>query len=169
MDQLVSDLAEKIADLKSDRDVIDKAIAETKGVLADGETRVRIETTGMVTQRSEAHLQEIAKTVEGIVNNIVLADDEKQLCMSALLLPTPNEGQKKFSDWCLKVMDTQAEAKDYLMKDIKRKTEQAQAILQSNASADKKEEARNEINDLKEEAKEIGRGTGIYSVAKEIM
>ncbi|EKN9356156.1 TPA: hypothetical protein ACKP97_003923 [Pseudomonas aeruginosa] len=169
MDQQVSSLADKIVNLKSDRDAIDKAIAETKGVLADGETKVKIETTGMSTQRSEAHLQQIAKTVEGIVNNIVLADDEKQLCMSALLLPSPNEGQKKFSDWCLKVMGTQAEARDYLMKDIKLKTEQAQAVLRSGASEAKKEEARNELNNIREKAEKIERGTGTYSVASELM
>ncbi|HCL4016372.1 TPA: hypothetical protein N2B86_006123, partial [Pseudomonas aeruginosa] len=68
-----------------------------------------------------------------------------------------------------KVMGTQAEARDYLMKDIKLKTEQAQAVLRSGASEAKKEEARNELNNIREKAEKIERGTGTYSVASELM
>lgn len=138
LDQTASGLAEKIKNLKDDRSVIDSAIAETKGVIADGEIKVKIETTGMGSQRSDAHVQQVATTVEGIVNNIVLADDEQQLCMSALLLPDPNEGQKKFSAWCVKVLDTQAEAREILIKNTERRLEQIEAILQSGASEEKK-------------------------------
>ncbi|MCG6577201.1 hypothetical protein EGM97_21115 [Pseudomonas sp. AF32] len=164
MDQTASALAEKIKNLKDDRSVIDSAIAETKGVLADGETKVKIETTGMGSQRSEAHIQQIAKTVEGIVNNVVLSDDEQQLCMSALMLPTPNEGQQKFSAWCDKVMATQAEARATLLKNAKFQMEQAQTVLGSGASATEKEKARKKLDDLRVTVDDLRKGPGIYSV-----
>ncbi|MHA6791793.1 hypothetical protein ACWA6H_29370 [Pseudomonas bijieensis] len=165
LDQTAAGLAEKIKNLKDDRNVIDSAIAETKGVIADGEVKVKIETTGMGSQRSDAHIQQIAKTVEGIVNNIVLADDEQQLCMSALLLPNPNEGQKNFADWCIKVMRTQAEARDALMKNTKLKMDQAQAVLGSGANTAEKDKARQDLANLQKALEEHGKGPGLYSLS----
>ncbi|CAH0129238.1 hypothetical protein [Pseudomonas brassicacearum] len=169
MDQTASGLAEKIKNLKDDRTVIDSAIAETKGVLVDGETKVRIETTGMGSQRSDAHLQQVATTVEGIVNKIVLADDEQQLCMSALLLPDPNEGQIKFSAWCIEVLNTKAKAREFLLSDAKSKLEQAQAVLQSGASAKKKEEAAKQAETQLKRIDSIEAGTTIYSKKIELI
>ncbi|ALI07545.1 MULTISPECIES: hypothetical protein [Pseudomonas] len=166
MDQTASDLAEKIKNLKDDRTVIDSAIADTKGVIADGEIKVKIETTGMGSQRSDAHIQQIAKTVEGIVNNVVLADDEQQLCMSALLLPDPNEGQKKFSDWCVKILETQAEARDASLKNAKLQMEQEQAILRSGASPKEKEKASNKLADLQDTFDGAGKGIRQYNVTR---
>lgn len=168
LDQAASGLAEKIKNLKDDRSVIDSAIAETKGVLVDGETKVRIETTGMGSQRSDAHIQQIAKTVEGIVNNIVLSDDEHQMCMSALLLSAPNNDQKEFSAWCIKVMNTQAEAREILLRNAKSKLEQAQAILQSGASAEKKEAAEKEAETQRKVIGGIVGGFKVYSVSTEL-
>jgi hypothetical protein len=166
LDQTAAGLAEKIKNLKDDRSVIDSAIAETKGVIADGEVKVKIETTGMGSQRSDAHIQQIAKTVEGIVNNIVLADDEQQLCMSALLLPNPNEGQKNFADWCIKVMRTQAEARDALMKNTKLKMDQAQAVLDSGgANTTEKDKARQDLANLQKALEGLGKGPGLYSLS----
>ncbi|QIB05964.1 hypothetical protein GZ982_14950 [Pseudomonas fluorescens] len=166
LDQTAAGLAEKIKNLKDDRNVIDSAIAETKGVIADGEVMVKIETTGMGSQRSDAHIQQIAKTVEGIVNNIVLADDEQQLCMSALLLPNPNEGQKNFADWCIKVMRTQAEARDALMKNTKLKMDQAQAVLDSGgANTAEKDKARQDLANLQKALEGLGKGPGLYSLS----
>lgn len=166
LDQTAAGLAEKIKNLKDDRSVIDSAIAETKGVIADGEVKVKIETTGMGSQRSDAHIQQIAKTVEGIVNNIVLADDEQQLCMSALLLPNPNEGQKNFADWCIKVMRTQAEARDALMKNTKLKMDQAQAVLDSGgANTAEKDKARQDLANLQKALEGLGKGPGLYSLS----
>jgi len=165
LDQTAAGLAEKIINLKDDRNVIDSAIAETKGVIADGEVKVKIETTGMGSQRSDAHIQQIAKTVEGIVNNIVLADDEQQLCMSALLLPNPNEGQKNFADWCIKVMRTQAEARDALMKNTKLKMDQAQAVLGSGANTAEKDKARQDLANLQKALEGLGKGPGLYSLS----
>ncbi|MBO1540645.1 hypothetical protein [Pseudomonas sp. OA65] len=166
MDQSASGLAEKIKNLKDDRNVIDSAIAETKGVLVDGETKVRIETTGVGSQRSDAHIQQVAKTVEGIVNNIVLADDEQQLCMSALLLPEPNEGQKKFSAWCVRVLDTQAEARDALLKNTKLQMEHEQAILRSGASPKEKEKANDKLADLQDIFDGAAKGVRQYNITK---
>ncbi|BBH36268.1 hypothetical protein [Pseudomonas sp. St290] len=165
LDQTAAGLAEKIKNLKDDRNVIDSAIAETKGVIADGEVKVKIETSGMGSQRSDAHIQQIAKTVEGIVNNIVLADDEQQLCMSALLLPNPNEGQKNFADWCIKVMRTQAEARDALMKNTKLKMDQAQAVLGSGANTAEKDKARQDLANLQKALEGLGKGPGLYSLS----
>ncbi|MDP9783046.1 hypothetical protein [Pseudomonas fluorescens] len=166
LDQTAAGLAEKIKNLKDDRNVIDSAIAETKGVIADGEVKVKIETSGMGSQRSDAHIQQIAKTVEGIVNNIVLADDEQQLCMSALLLPNPNEGQKNFADWCIKVMRTQAEARDALMKNTKLKMDQAQAVLDSGgANTTEKDKARQDLANLQKALEGLGKGPGLYSLS----
>jgi hypothetical protein len=169
MDQTASGLAEKIKNLKDDRSVIDSAIAETKGVLVDGETKVRIETAGMGSHRSDAHLQQVATTVEGIVNKIVLADDEQQLCMSALLLPDPNEGQMKFSAWCIEVLNTKAKARELLLSDAKSKLEQAQAVLQSGASAKKKEEAAKQAETQLKRIDSIDAGTTIYSKKTELI
>lgn len=164
MDQTASGLAEKIKNLKDDRTVIDSAIAETKGVLVDGETKVRIETTGMGGQRSDAHIQQIAKTVEGIVNNIVLSDDEHQMCMSALLLSAPNNDQKEFSAWCINVMNTQAKARDALVKNTIFQMEQEQAILRSGASETEKAEASRKVDDLQQALEKLGKGPGTYSL-----
>ncbi|EPJ80358.1 hypothetical protein [Pseudomonas sp. CFII68] len=169
MDQTASDLAEKIKNLKDDRTVIDSAIAETKSVLVDGETKVRIETTGMGSQRSDAHIKQVAKTVEGIVNNIVLSDDEQQLCMSALLLSDPNDGQIKFSTWCIEVLNTKAKAREYLLSDAKSKLEQAQAVLQSGASAKKKEEAAKQAETQLKRIDSIESGTKLYSETIELI
>lgn len=166
MDQTASGLAEKIKNLKDDRTVIDSAIAETKGVIADGEIKVKIETAGMGSQRSDAHIQQIATTVEGIVNNIVLADDQQQLCMSALLVPNPSDEQTKFSAWCLKEMDTQADARNALMKDKIFQLEQERAILRSGANAAKKEEANKKVDDLQKALEQLGKGPGIYSISR---
>ncbi|WPN63498.1 hypothetical protein QMK47_00410 [Pseudomonas sp. P9_35] len=166
MDQIASGLAEKIKNLKDDRTVIDSAIAETKGVIADGEIKVKIETSGMGSQRSDAHIQQIAATVEGIVNNVVLADDQQQLCMSALLVPNPSDEQTKFSAWCLKDMDTQADARNALMKDKVFQLEQERAILRSGANAAKKEEANQKVDDLQKALEQLGKGPGTYSISR---
>ncbi len=166
MDQTASGLAEKIKNLKDDKSVIDSAIAETKGVIADGEIKVKIETAGIGSQRSDAHIQQIAKTVEGIVNNIVLSDDQQQLCMSALLLPNPNTGQKNFSDWCIKEMDNQANARKALMENTIFQLKREQAILQSGASAPKKEEANKKFDDLQKALERFGKDPGTYSLSR---
>lgn len=166
MDQTASGLAEKIKNLKDDRNAIDSAIAETKGIIADGEIKVKIETAGMGSQRSDAHIQQVAKTVEDIVNNIVLADDEQQLCMSALLLPEPNEGQKKFSAWCVRVLDTQAEARDALLKNTKLQMEHEQAILRSGASPKEKEKASDKLADLQDIFDGAAKGVRQYNITK---
>lgn len=166
MDQTASGLAEKIKNLKDDRSVIDSAIAETKGVIADGEIKVKIETTGMGGQRSDAHIQQVAKTVEGIVNNIVLADDQLQLCMSALLVPKPSDEETKFSAWCLKEMDTQADARNALMKNTIFRMEQERAILRSGASAAKKAEANKKVDDLQEALEKLQKNPGTYSISR---
>lgn len=166
MDQTVSGLAEKIKNLKDDRTVIDSAIAETKSVIADGEIKVKIETSGMGSQRSDAHIQQIAKTVEGIVNNVVLADDQLQLCMSALLVPNPSAEQTKFSAWCLKEMDTQADARNALMKVKISQLEKEQSILRSGASEVRKEEASQKVDDLQKALEELGKAPGIYSLSR---
>lgn len=102
----------KATRLRSDRDVkIDKAIANTKGYIVEGRTEVTIKADTQSGQRSDEHLQKIADTVREIVNNIVLSDDENQLCMSALQSPSANDQQKAFADWCIKMLNNQADAK----------------------------------------------------------
>jgi hypothetical protein len=145
MDRTIAYLDGKITRLKSDLDVIDKSIADTNGVLVDGRTEVTIKTDAATSQRSDEHLKKIADIVGEIVNNIVLSDDANQLCMSALQSPNQDPNQKAFADWCIKMLNNQADAqKAYItqlqneIQDAREKAKAPSATPQEKSVAEKK-------------------------------
>lgn len=150
MDEKIADLDGKIMRLKSDKDVIDKAIADTKGVLVDGRTEVTINTDTAVSQRSDQHLEKIADTVEKIVNNIVLSDDDKQICMSTLQSPNQDTNQTAFNNWCIKVLNNDADLEKEYITQFQFEMQNARATLSSPlATAQEKSEAEKKLNKAK--------------------
>lgn len=165
MDGQIADFDGKITRLKSDRDVIDKAIADTKGVLVDGRTEVTIKTDVATSQRSDEHLQKIADTVREIVNNIVLSDDENQLCMSALQSPNPNTQQQAFAGWCIKILTNQANAKTAYITQLQAEIQEARTKASTpSATAKEKSEAEKKIDEVKKKLEKESKGNRTFTV-----
>lgn len=164
LDNEITALDGKIARLKDDQKAVDQAIAQTKGVLAEGKTDVVIKTEGQAGARSEQHLQSIALVVQDIVNNIVLADDEKQLCLATMQGSSLSAEQKKFVDLCLNNMASEASAKAARI-DLYR--EQARSAGEQLASASsttaQRQEAAKKLEEAKKELRQESLPTRIYS------
>lgn len=129
----IADLTGKITQLQSDQKAIANSIEQTKGVLADGKTEVTIKTEQITGQKSDDYLKKVAETVGQIVNNIVLSDDEKQMCMSALQATTGST-TTDFQTWCNKNLQNQADAQKLRIDILKAKVDWAEAILKSTTS-----------------------------------
>ncbi len=97
----ISALEEKIQRLRSDQEAIDKAITQTKGILANGKTEVTIKIIDGTSSIPTKNIGAVAKTVEKIVRNIVLSDDIDQLCMLAFRENNPLKYQKEFAKYCI--------------------------------------------------------------------
>ena len=165
MDGKIADLDGKITRLKSDRDVIDKAIADTKGVLVDGRTEVTIKTDAATSQRSDEHLQKIADTVREIVNNIVLSDDENQLCMSALQSPNQDPNQKAFADWCIKMLNNQADAKKAYITQLQAEIQDARTKASApSATPQDKSIAEKKVDEAKKNLEKESKGNRTFTV-----
>ena len=165
MDGKIADLDGKITRLKSDRDVIDKAITDTKGVLVDGRTEVTIKTDAATSQRSDEHLQKIADTVREIVNNIVLSDDENQLCMSALQSPNQEPNQKAFADWCIKMLNNQADAKKAYITQLQTEMQDARTKAAApSATAQEKAVAEKKMDEVKKSLEKESNGNRTFTV-----
>lgn len=165
MDGKITDLDGKITRLKNDRDVIDKAIADTKGVLVDGRTEVTVKADAASTQRSDAHLQKIADTVREIVNNIVLSDDENQLCMSALQSQNSSAHQKDFAAWCIKMLNNQADAKKAYIAKLHDDIQEARTIANAaSAKPAQKAAARKIIEDASKNLEKESKGNKTYGM-----
>lgn len=159
-----SDLEGKISRLKSDRDVIDKAIVETKGVLAEGRTEVTIKSDTGTSQRSDEHLQKIASVVGEIVNNIVLSDDEDQMCMATLQMPQLSNNQQEFANYCIEMLKSRAVAKKaYIQKLETTMKDAAQTKASTAATPSEKEKAEKEIEKTVKELKKESEGTRTYT------
>ena len=164
-DGKIADLEGKIARLKSDRDVIDKAIADTKGVLVDGRTEVTIKTDAATGQRSDEYLQKIADSVREIVNNIVLSDDENQLCMSALQSPNQDLNQKSFADWCIKMLNNQADAKKAYITQLQAEMQDARIKASApSATPQEKSVAEKKMDEIKNNLENESKGNRIFTV-----
>lgn len=140
-DKKIANIDENISGLKSDKKLIEKAIEDTKGVLSDGRTDVTIKTDSATAQRTDGHLQKIAETVKEIVNNIVLSDDQDQICLAALQVESKTAQQKAFTDWCQKTLNAQATAQETYLAQLKSQIQaaQAQAVAPASTPAQKAE------------------------------
>lgn len=108
IDKEIKDIDDKSNRLKDDLKVIDEAIANNKGVIAEGKTEVTIKTDVTSVQRSDEHIQKVADVVHDIVNNIVLSDDGKQICMSVLQKDQISE----YAKWCFKMLNSLVAAEE---------------------------------------------------------
>lgn len=97
----MSDLSGKIARLKDDKKAIDASIAQAKGVLVNGKTEVTISADASVGHRSDEHLQKVVDVVGGIVNNVVLSDDENQACIATLQASPNPKADEQFATYCM--------------------------------------------------------------------
>ena len=160
-DGKIKDLTDKIARFKDDKNVIDKAIADNKGVVAEGRTEVTIKTDAL-SQRSDEHIQKVAEVVSEIVNNIVLSDDENQICMSALQSEPATQQQKDFSAWCLKKLNNQVDADVIYVKELQNsiQTEKQKA---KEAQPAEKPGIEKRVEELKKELKEKTKGNRYFS------
>lgn len=163
LDGQISDLEGKITRLKGDRDVIDKAIAETKGVLAEGKTEVTIKSDAGASQRSDGHLQKIAMVVGEIVNNIVLSDDEDQLCMTTLQMPQLSSNQQAFANYCIEVFKSRAAAKKAYVQKLEIAMKDALAKASAATSYLEKERAEKTIERITKELKKESEGKKTYT------
>jgi transcription antitermination factor NusG len=163
-DGQIASLDGKATRLKSDRDVVDKAIANTKGYIVEGRTEVTIKADTQSGQRSDEHLQKIADTVREIVNNIVLSDDENQLCMSALQSPSANDQQKAFADWCIKMLNNQADAKKAYISQLQGEILDARKQASAATTATKKAEAEKALDRAKSNLEREAKGSRTFSI-----
>lgn len=163
LDGQVSDLEEKITRLKSDRDVIDKAIVETKSVLVEGKTEVTIKSDTGTRQRSDEHLQKIAVVVGEIVNNIVLSDDEDQLCMTTLQMPQLSNNQQEFANYCIEMFKSRAAAKKAYIQKLDTVMKDAQTRASTATTSLEKEEAQKVMEKVVQELKKESEGKRTYS------
>lgn len=163
LDGQISDLEGKITRLKSDRDVIDRAIAETKGVLAEGKTEVTIKSDTGTSQRSDEHLQKIAGVVGEIVNNIVLSDDEDQLCMTTLQMPQLSSNQQEFANYCIEMFKSRAAAKKAYIQKLETTMKDAQTKASTATTTVEKEKAEKAIEKAVKELKKESEGKKTYT------
>jgi hypothetical protein len=160
---IIDGLTAKKTQLQSDQKAIQNSIEQTKGVLADGKTEVTIKTEPTTGQKSDQYLIKVAETVGEIVNNIVLSDDEKQLCMSALQSDEGAATQSDFKAWCKKSLNNQADVTALRITDMQVKTKQAKDVLDSNSSTpEQKAEATKVIEAVSTDAKEMQKLNGTY-------
>lgn len=168
LDGQISDLEGKITRLKSDRDVIDKAITETKGILAEGKTEVTIKSDTGTSQRSDEHLQKIAGVVGEIVNNIVLSDDEDQLCMTTLQMPKLSHNQQEFANYCIEMFKSRASAKELYIQKLETTMKDAQTKASTATTPSEKEKAEKEIEKVLKELKKESEGKKTYTLTSDM-
>lgn len=168
LDGQIADLDGKITRLKSDRDVIDDAIANTKGVLVEGKTEVTIKSDAVTSQRSDEHLQKIASVVGEIVNNIVLSDDEDQLCAITLQSPKLSNNQQEFANYCIEMLKTRAIAKKAYIQKLEIDMKDAQAKASAATTPAEKDQARKIRESIAQEYKNLSGGTRTYSIRNDM-
>ncbi len=163
LDGKISDFDGKITRLKSDRDVIDKAIADTKGVLVEGKTEVTVKFDVAASQRSDEHLQKIAGVVGEIVNNIVLSDDENQLCMATLQSPHVSGNQEEFAKYCIKMLNNQADAKKAYISQLQSEIQDARTKASAASTPAQKENAEKAIDKASKKLEKESKGNKTYT------
>lgn len=163
LDGKISDFDGKITRLKSDRDVIDKALADTKGVLVEGKTEVTVKSDVATSQRSDEHLQKIAGVISEIVNNIVLSDDENQLCMSTLQSPHVSGNQEEFAKYCIKMLNNQADAKKAYIIQLQSEIQDARTKASAASTAADKENAEKAIDKASKKLEKESKGNKTYT------
>lgn len=161
-DAKIASIEGKIGRLIGDRDIIDQSITNSRGVLASGKTEVTIKTEGQPTQRSDEHLQKVADVVREIVSNIVLSDDENQVCMSTLQSPQETANQKAFATWCLSMLNNQSEARRLSIIELQKDIEVARKKVADAKPADKKN-AEKALEEKKKRLDDYGHGSRTFS------
>nr|VFK40175.1 MAG: hypothetical protein BECKSD772F_GA0070984_10568 [Candidatus Kentron sp. SD]VFK45728.1 MAG: hypothetical protein BECKSD772E_GA0070983_10598 [Candidatus Kentron sp. SD] len=164
MDKQITDLEGKIERLKSDRKAIEDSISNVKGVLAQGRTEVTIKTDPITNQRSDEHLQKIAKVVGDIVNNIVLSDDEKQLCMITLQSSDLTNRQGAFADWCIKNFHNQADATRMEIEQLRDEIRDARTEVSATSDPTKITAEKKKIEEAMKKLERIKMDTQIYNI-----
>lgn len=157
-----SALEGKITRSKDDLKLIDKAIVDAKGVLAEGKIEVKIQADAAAVQRSDEHLQKVTEAVKEIVNNIVLSDDAQQVCMSVLQGPALTvDHQIKLATWCANMLNNKAESDrlSTLASNIKLLLAQ-QVLADPQSTAKQKDAARKVAEDVQKEETKKGSGAG---------
>lgn len=153
----IKDLEGKDVRLKSDKQEIDKGIANTKGVIAGGKTNVTIDTDSLPAQRSDQHIQTVANIVGKIVNNIVLSDDTMQICMGALQSPPGDQYNIGLKTWCLRSLNNEEDSQEKLRAEIYKALTEAWTRY-SKAQAGEQENIRKEIDELLKKLMAISNG-----------
>lgn len=100
IDKRLSIISGKTKRLEDDIKIIDQAILNSKGMIAEGKTIVEIKTDATANRRSDEHIQTVAKVVAEIVTNIIGADDGNQVCLSSLQSYKGSQNQKDFIEFC---------------------------------------------------------------------
>lgn len=161
LDDEITAISEKIGRLKDDMKAVDKAIAENKGLLAEGRTDVTIKTDVVSGQRSDEHIQKVADVVKEIVNNIVLSDDDKQICMS--VLQSNQVSDSGFKEWCNNLLQTRLNAESRLATEILKNLEALRELLAKAPPAERPAILR-QIEDLTGKLEDLTSGStvGLY-------
>lgn len=89
IDKKIADLQAREGRLQADLKAMDSAIANAREIMASGKTDVVMQ-AAEVSPRSDAQVVAVATIVQDIVNNIVLSDDEDQICYGVLQLDNSN-------------------------------------------------------------------------------
>jgi hypothetical protein len=163
-DKKIVDLEGKIKRLKDDQTAIDKAIESTRGMVAEGRFDISVGTELVGDQRSDSHVLAVANVVHDIVNNIVLSDDQDQLCMSALQRPVDDKS-KDFRDWCIKNLNNQAEARaKYLVSITSNLDAERKKADKLPPNSQQRKDVEQKIESLTDELKGEAAGNKIYVV-----
>lgn len=147
----------KIARLKGDIKMLDDAMVSIKSIIVEGKTEVTIKDDVMSGRRSDEHIQAVAGVVHDIVKNIVLSDDDKQICMSHLQTGIKNE----FTDWCIKILNVRADAEKAYNEELQKNLNLKRSKLSAAKPADQPA-TEQDIDQQMKQLKESTKGPGIY-------
>jgi len=146
-------LAEQNDSLGKNIKDIEKAIASGSGSLASGSSTAIVSNMGVSPQRSDEHIQTVAKHVAEITRQILDTDDFGSLCAMSLLSGelegVNNSGAKKA---CLDIFETNNKIKNI---NIDLATENIKQIKKLNAQGTKDNATSTELNILRNEVERL--------------
>lgn len=152
----------KATRLKGDLKVVDDAIANMKGVIAEGRTDVTIKTDVVSGQRSDEHIQKVADVVKEIVNNIVLSDDDEQICLSFLQSEQAHLSSD-FGRLCVAMLENRENDNKQYVIGLVKSIDVIQKEIDS-ASASQIPALRKELQQVVKELKGAAQGNGLYQL-----
>ncbi len=128
-----ADIDKEIAELAADRTLVEKGIAEARGLSASGAASANVSVVNLQGARGDEHVRAVAQSVEKLVLQIINSDDTGQLCFSHLgSAPKAEHPLAKFCATFLENINRTVDVR------IKAAGGAAEQVIQSKLSPEKK-------------------------------